>query len=76
MRVRAVNLRGCDIKFSVTKEIAHYVSKASSLQTLNLRDNDIDSMGAECLAKVFKLDDAEPPLTACRQHCNSHSLNS
>ena len=55
MRVRAVNLRNCDIKFSVAKEVAHYVTKASSLQALNLRDNDIDGMGAEALAKAITL---------------------
>ena len=80
MRVRAVNLRACDIKYSAAKEIAHFVSKTSSLQVgqykstntdagagakvqiltqllaaqaLNLRDNDIDGMGATCLAKAL-----------------------
>ena len=32
MRVRAVNLRACDIKYSAAKEIAHFISKTSSLQ--------------------------------------------
>ena len=53
MRVRSVNLRGCDIKFSACKELATWVAKAQSLQTLNLRDNDIDAMGAKCIAEAL-----------------------
>jgi len=55
MRIRAINLRHCDIKYSVAKEVAHFVSKASSLQSLSLRDNDIDGMGATCIANALVL---------------------
>ena len=55
MRLRAINLRHCDIKYSVAKEVAHFVTKASSLQSLSLRDNDIDGMGATCIAHALSL---------------------
>ena len=52
MRVRAVNLRGCEIKYSQAKEVAAYVARMTSVQTLSLRDNDIDAQGAAHFAKA------------------------
>ena len=60
MRLRSINLRHCDIKYSVAKEVAHFVSKASSLQSLSLRDNDIG------LAHGVP---SHPVLWACRSLC-------
>ena len=43
MRVRAVNLRACDIKYSAAIEIAHFVSKTSSLQVGSHKSTNTDA---------------------------------
>ena len=53
MRVRAVNLRGCEMKYSGAKEVASYVAKTTTLHTLCLRDNGIDAQGAKEFAKAL-----------------------
>jgi hypothetical protein len=53
MRVRAVNLRNCDMKYSGAKEVAAYVQKTTTLHTLCLRDNGIDAQGAKEFAKAL-----------------------
>eukprot|EP00290_Baffinella_frigidus_P054150 CAMPEP_0180347502 /NCGR_PEP_ID=MMETSP0989-20121125/4432_1 /TAXON_ID=697907 /ORGANISM="non described non described, Strain CCMP2293" /LENGTH=484 /DNA_ID=CAMNT_0022336687 /DNA_START=372 /DNA_END=1826 /DNA_ORIENTATION=+ len=52
MRVRAVNLRLSELKYSHAKEVAAYVSRTTSVNTLSLRDNDIDGQGATHFAKA------------------------
>jgi len=55
MRVRSVNLRGCDIKYSVAKQLAHFISKSLTVHALNLRDNDMDGMAAESIAQALTI---------------------
>lgn len=58
MRVRTVNLRSCEIKYSGAKEVAGYVAKTSSLHSLCLRDNGIDAQGAREFAKALMINSA------------------
>uniref|UniRef100_A0A6T8IZZ7 Uncharacterized protein n=1 Tax=Hemiselmis andersenii TaxID=464988 RepID=A0A6T8IZZ7_HEMAN len=58
MRVRAVNLRNCEMRYSGAKEVAAYVQKCSTLHSLCLRDNGIDAQGAKEFAKALAVNSA------------------